>query len=275
MRIAVLYNINATEGGGDTPSRVCERLRALGADTIEVAIDALNLSDEAAAAIDAADVTVAVGGDGTIIHVAKRAAASGKAVLGVNCGRVGFLAGIEADQLELLDRLVEGRYSCEERMLLHVRVSNAEREYTVMNELVVSRGSFSRMTEIDVKCGSDAVTTYRADGLLVATPIGSTAYSLSAGGPVVDPSLSCMLLTPICAYSLSARPYIFGGNTTLEILPRPMRAPLYLTVDGEVRLALEEGDTLVVNREAFCARLIHIRDASFFNVLNTKMNYRR
>ena len=275
LRIAVLYNINATDGGSGTPAAVCARLRELGAEVVEVKIDVLNLSGEAADAIDATDLTVAVGGDGTIIHVAKRAASVGKAVLGVNCGRVGFLAGIEADQLSLLDRLVSGRFTYEDRMLLHIRVNGPDKDYTVMNEAVISRGSFSRMTEIDVCCGSDAVTTYRADGIMVSTPTGSTAYSLSAGGPVVDPSLSCMLLTPICAYSLSARPYIFGGNTTLDILPRTMRAPLYLTVDGEVRISLEESDTLTVSREVFVARLIHLRDASAFSILNSKMNNRR
>lgn len=275
MHIAVLYNVNATEGSGNTPACVCERLRGLGAQVTDVKIDALNLSAEAAAAIDAADFTVAVGGDGTIIHVSKRAAAAGKAVLGVNCGRVGFLAGIEADQLDLLERLVSGQFTYENRMLLHIRVNGADKEYTVMNEAVISRGSFSRMTEIDVRCGGDAVTTYRADGILISTPTGSTAYSLSAGGPVVDPSLSCMLLTPICAYSLSARPYIFGAGTVLDILPQTMRAPLYLTVDGEVRVALDEGDTLTVSRESFDACLIHLRDASAFSILNSKMNNRR
>lgn len=183
MRVAVIANSKA-EGVALARDSVCRALRDLGAELLlppDCAAFPAPGTDEVLAACD---VAVALGGDGTIIHTAKRAAGYGRAVLGVNCGHLGFMAGLELDELSHLPALIEGRYTEERRMVLDVAVHAAEatRRFTALNEVVISRGALSRMIELQVSNHGEPVVTYHADGVIVATPTGSTAYSLSAGG---------------------------------------------------------------------------------------------
>lgn len=224
------------------------------------------------------DVVLALGGDGTILHCAKRAATVGKPVLGINSGRLGFMAGLERNELDQLDRLLTGEYTVEHRMLLDVTVCSAGGEVhgCALNEAVVSRGALSRMMEVQVENHGKPVAAYEADGVIVATPTGSTAYSLSAGGPMVDPSIRCVLLTPICSHSLHARPYILGDDAevTLKTNHRP-DVSVFVTVDGEEAIPVPEDGVVRIKRSQTEVALIRMNERSFCEILNEKLLNRK
>lgn len=274
MRIVVLYNRKAA-GAVQAFSQVC---RILGENGTELLLppDPSNFLDGADALIEQADAVVAVGGDGTIIHVAKYAARYGKPVLGINGGRMGFVAGMEANELADLPLLAAGNFRCEHRMMLSVRKNESDKTYTALNEAVLSRASLSRLIDLEISCDGRAVAEYQADGVILATPTGSTAYSLSAGGPIVTPTLDCLLLTPICPHSLFARSYIFEKNADLCVTVRlPHETAAFLTVDGEEGLRLNDGDRVHISRAPLTADLITLRDMSFYEQLNRKMMGRK
>ncbi len=277
MKIAIIPN-SRTLAGTEEITRVCEALRALSASPLLPADRAFPPSDTDEL-LQACDAVIALGGDGTIIHCAKRAAAFGKPVLGINCGRLGFMAGLELDELDELDRLILGDYDKEYRMMLDVSVSDGEREYrySALNEAVISRGPLSRMIEIGVSNHGVPLSAYKADGVIVATPTGSTAYSLSAGGPVVDPSLDCLLLTPICPHSLHTRPYLFNEDADLTVVPCTYEdgPSVFVTVDGEEAIAVPKGGMVRITRSNTRASLIKLREQSFYQVLDRKLTNRK
>ncbi len=277
MRIALVCNPK-TRGIKQAALAVCGELERLGAEVL-LSRDAGRFPPEDAdQLIAASDVVVALGGDGTIIHTAKRAAACNRAVLGVNCGHLGFMAGLEADELEHLSALIDGKYSVEERMLLRVQVlrdGGEARAYLALNEAVVSRGSFSRMIELEVYSGGEPVVRYCADGVIIAAPTGSTAYSLSAGGPIIDPRVDCLLMTPVCPHSLYARSYIFSAGARLSVRPLLEERETYLTVDGEEGTALHPGEEVHISRADTVVRLIKIKSGDFYDILNQKLMDRR
>lgn len=274
MRIAVLPNARAS-GVREAFPRVCNALRELGAEVLLPDEGDGFPSPNADALIRKSDVAVALGGDGTIIHTAKRAAICGRAVLGINCGRLGFMAGLEADELEKLPALIRGEYTVEKRMLLEITVCSGEGKtvrYCALNEAVVSRGSLSRMIELEVSNRGEQVARYRADGVIVATPTGSTAYSLSAGGPVIDPALRCLLMTPVCPHSLHTRSYLFDEDAELSIRPAGNPdAPVYLTVDGEEAVPLGAQEEVLLSKAEAEACLIMLGRKPFYEVLNRKL----
>lgn len=274
MKIAVLSN-PGMPGTRPLLSEVCRVLRQLGAEVTHPTPDAAFLSAEADDCVRKSDVVVALGGDGTMIHVAKRAAAYGKPVLGINGGHLGFMAGLEADELPLLSALIEEKYTLERRMMLRVTVASAngeERSFDVLNEAVIARGAVSRMAELCVCNHDKPVVTYRADGVIVSTPTGSTAYSLSAGGPVVDPTVNCMLLTPVCPHSLYARSYVFGEDACLTVTGKAAPGEtVCLTLDGEEGPDLRENDRITIRRSALEAQFIHIKSQAFYDVLRQKL----
>lgn len=225
------------------------------------------------------DVVIALGGDGTILHAAKQASMFKKPALGINSGRLGFMAGLEADELNLLSHLKSGEYDTDRRMMLKIDVhSNGKvNSYYCVNDAVISRGSLSRMIDVSVSFGSKTEMQYRCDGLIAATPTGSTAYSLSAGGPVLDPSINSILLTPVCAHSFFSRPLVLAPDTVITVMAE-MRSEsvCYLTTDGEQSVHLEKDDKVVISRsEEHFAELIKIKKESFLDVLNNKMIERK
>ena len=166
-----------------------------------------------------ADLIITIGGDGTIIRYAKRAAMDNKPILGINAGRVGYLANIEQNELSLISKLKTGEYFVENRMMLNVEiVENGQtiNQYTALNDAVITSGFISRIIDTNVFLGNDSIN-YRADGLIVSTPTGSTAYSLAAGGPIIDPLTQNFCITPICLHSLSAKPIILGAENKIKI----------------------------------------------------------
>lgn len=275
MRVAVIANDRANGVKGALPS-ILEALNAIGAQVILPPDGVDFLSDDIDVYIQQGDVVVAVGGDGTIIHTAKRAAAYQKAVLGINGGRLGFMAGLEVNELNLLHCLTDGCYEIETRMMLDVRIlrdGKVVHTATALNEAVVSRGTLSRMLQLKIQNGDDAVMDYHADGVILSTPTGSTAYSLSAGGPVIDPELNCLLMTPVCPHSLHARSYIFNRDAKLTALVEKENA--LLTVDGEEAVALQAGDAVLVENAVTEAKLIKLKSMSFYDVLTEKLLNRR
>lgn len=276
MNVAVIPNYQ-TEDGEKAVQQVCTALAALSI-PYTMAEDKAFPPRDLDACLAACDAVIALGGDGTILHCAKRAAAFGKPVLGINSGRLGFVAGLELNELSELSRLVSGDYEVEQRMLLDITVRSADGEAygCALNEAVVSRGALSRMVEIDVRSGDESVVMYQADGVIVATPTGSTAYSLSAGGPMVDPTLDCLLLTPICPHSLYARPHLFHRDACLTLTPGYRKdVPVFVTVDGEEAIPVPQGGVVEVKRSEKTAALIRLKRQSFYKTLSQKLTNRR
>ena len=229
-------------------------------------------------ALEGSDMAIAIGGDGTIMHVAKAAAEIGCPVLGINGGRVGFLAGIEPEELECLPQLLNGDYMVDERLLLDITVHTAQGEQTflAMNEAVLSRGSLSRLLDVTVTADGGDVMTCRGDGIIVATPTGSTAYSLSAGGPVVDPAVDCILLTPVCPHALDSRSRLLPAYTELTLRATTADGETaYLTVDGEENIPLSPEDYVTISRADTTARLIRLTAATVHDGLRRKLSDRR
>mgnify|MGYP003222155783 FL=1 len=225
------------------------------------------------------DILIAIGGDGTIIHMARHAAKHNKPLLGINFGRVGFVATLEPQDLDSIDKLLTGNYFTQQRMLLKVTVetpTGAERLYAI-NDAVISRGSMSRMMDLSVSVNGKKTCQYRADGVIFSTPTGSTAYSLSAGGPVICPDIECILLTPICPHSLFSRSVIFKAGDKLTVTAATGEGTgteAFLTVDGQYHLPLTDDTRVTIEKYEKSFSLISIEPQNFYTVLNNKLNER-
>lgn len=217
------------------------------------------------------DLFVAIGGDGTIIHTAKLAASLDKPILGVNAGTLGFTAGVERHELSLLSHLADGDYREEKRLMLSVQLETEKSSYHyyALNDAVLS-GEPAKIIDYRMLLGRRSYN-YRADGFIVATPTGSTAYSLSAGGPVIEPSMDCLVYTPICPHSLFNRSVIFKGNSPLLVDIPENIGRLYLSVDGEPPLDVSEGDRLTFSRAKRFARFVRLGKQDFYDTLNRKI----
>ena len=232
-----------------------------------------------------ADLLIVLGGDGTILEAARRSASRQTPILGINLGRVGYMAELEMSELDLLARLFDrttaagaepASYEIERRSMLHVEVLNQAGEPRQkmygLNDAVITNGSVARIVDIELSENGTPVTTYRADGLIIATPTGSTAYSMSAGGPIADPRVRCFCVTPICPHSLAAHPLIFPDNTTLEIRNICQREKmLYLTVDGRTNCELYRGEVVRITRSPLETNLVRLKSCGFYNRLRLKM----
>lgn len=223
-----------------------------------------------------ADILVVLGGDGSILEAARRAAINKTPILGINLGRLGYMAELEMYELKLLSGLFEGKFEIVQRSMLAVTMIDTRGQSKLtsfaLNDAVVSGGSVARMVDIELKAGGELISTYRADGLIVATPTGSTAYSMSAGGAICDPALNCFCVTPICPHSLAARPLIFPDSATLEVRNICNREKnLFLTIDGRTNYELFRGETVCVTKSDKTTRLIKLRERSFYSTLREKM----
>ena len=227
--------------------------------------------------IQKCDAVVTIGGDGTIIHAAKHAANFEKPLLGINMGRLGFVAELEPNELPMLERLFSGDYNVEKRQMLKVTLKSksGSKSFFALNDAVISRGSMTKIIDLDVWLKKSYICHYCADGLIVATPTGSSAYALSAGGPVIEPSMSCILMTPICSHSLFSRPVLF--NPSSEILVNAASredTDLTLTIDGETTIPITADDTVVTTTAEIYAELIVLKDKTFYRVLSDKFTER-
>ena len=223
-----------------------------------------------------AECIVVLGGDGSILDAARRASPHGKPLFGINMGHLGYMTEAEGGDLSMLSRLVEGDFHIDERSMLSVEVYNQtggrKASSFALNDAVISNGSVARIVDLELYEGGGLVSCFRADGLIVATPTGSTAYSMAAGGPIADPRLNCFCVTPICSHSLTARPMLFRDDCTLEVKNVCQREKmLYLTVDGRINFELYRGDSVRITRSPTKTRLIRLHEQSFYAILQEKM----
>jgi NAD+ kinase len=222
------------------------------------------------------DAVLSLGGDGTFLRGARMLAGHQAPVLGVNLGRLGFLTTCQADDLEpALTSLASGDYRAERRMALRAAVlgaDGAERaEWTALNDVVLHKGGFARLLRITVDADDDTVATYAADGIVVSTPTGSTAYSLSAGGPIVVPTVESILLTPISAHTLAIRPLVLPPTERLSVRVDDVEHEVLVTVDGQEGTMFARGETLVVTRAPQAVLVVRLRGTSFFTRLRHKL----
>ena len=223
------------------------------------------------------DAIIVLGGDGTILESARRAAPFGVPVMGLNLGRLGYMAELEMSELDQIARIVLGDYKLEKRSMLNIELLNAngetrKNEYA-LNDAVLSNGTISRVVDLELYEGGSKIANYRADGMIIATPTGSTAYSLAAGGAIVDPRLACFCVTPICPHSLLSRPLIFPDSACLEIKNVCHREKtLFLTVDGRVNYELVLGEAVRITRSPLTTSFIRLKEESFYEKLRQKMN---
>ncbi len=224
------------------------------------------------------DIAIAIGGDGTTLNVAKLAAELNKPVLGINAGRLGFMSGIEKDELYLLENIVNGRYEIDERLMLKAQLFENDRlisTHHCLNDAVISRGNFSRLIDISISCNNRNVRNMRADGIIISTPTGSTAYSMAAGGPVVSPEADCIIATPICPHSLLDRSIIFSTDKELVITAsNDMANCPILTVDGGEGIDISPDAQIRVSRSELKTKLIKLKPENFYEILNKKINER-
>lgn len=221
-----------------------------------------------------ADVIITIGGDGTIIRFAKRAACDGKPVLGINAGRVGYLANIEQNEYNLLSKLKSGEYTIEERMMMKVIIKengDVIGEYEALNDAVISSGYLSRIIDVTASVDGGDVISYHADGLIAATPTGSTAYSMSAGGPVIDPTMKCVCLTPICSHSLAAKPILISGEKQMKLKAfSKKRTDICLSVDGRKVANIKPFTEIYLSQSEKVVKLVRINERSFYKTLSHK-----
>ena len=226
-------------------------------------------------AVSLCDVIIAIGGDGTIIHAAHFAAEYDKPILGINAGRLGFLAGLEKQELHLLKNLFCGNYTTDKRMMLevsHLSEGKAKGVYYCLNDCIVARGASLRLCEIEASYNKGKINTFLGDGLIIATPTGSTAYSLSAGGPVVDTAIESLILTQICTHSLFTRSMIFQSDSVinLKVTNHDISLPVF-TCDGNAGIELEKNDTLEIKKSTRATKLIKIKSDSFADIFSQKL----
>ena len=221
-----------------------------------------------------ADAVVCFGGDGTILHMAKAATRQGVPVLGVNIGTMGFMAELESTELEMLSCLAQDRYSIDERMMLDVTV-HRDRDIIFhdicLNDVVITKGAVARIVHLAVRCDGVQAMECGGDGIIVSTPTGSTAYSLSAGGPIVEPEAHSILVTPICAHDVASRGFVASDKRIITVdLTRNARRNAFLSVDGGKALRMNMGDVATVKKSNLTTKLIRLKDRSFYDVVNMK-----
>ncbi len=283
MRITLMPNLTRSEAF-EVTAEICERLKALGAEfcffpeykkEFEFTGAEFLEPDEA---VSNCDAIIAIGGDGSIIHAAKLAIMKQKPILGINAGRLAFMAGLEDNELNLLSRLIYGDYTLDKRLLLKTSVINSEgriifSDYCI-NDCLVTNEEKQRMTAINVALDGKLFNSYLCDGIIVSTPTGSTAYSLSAGGPIVDPELESILLTPLCPHSLVDRSLIFRPDAVITVTSDE-NLPLCISNDGMQPIIIEPGSRAEISRAEFTANFIRIKSDNFIDILYKKLAQRR
>lgn len=221
-----------------------------------------------------ASMLICFGGDGTLLHMAKTATRQGIPVLGVNIGTMGFMAELESTELDQLTRIATGDYSIDNRMMLDVTV-HRDRDIIFhdlcLNDVAITKGAVARIVHFEVQCDGVQVMECGGDGVIVATPTGSTAYSLSAGGPIVEPDAHSILVTPICAHDVASRCIVVSDKRTVSVaMTRNARRNAYLSVDGGKALRMNMGDVATIRKSNMYTKLVRLKDRSFFDVVNMK-----
>jgi len=222
------------------------------------------------------DAMFSVGGDGSFLGASRLMAKTGKPVLGIHLGGLGFLAAVSMQNYrERLNAFLDGDYTIEERSVLNAEISFSDRTETAFafNDFVIDKGHVLRMVKIRTYVDGGYFNTYRSDGLIIATPTGSTAYSLSAGGPIISPHLNVIVITPICPHSLSARPVILSDKQEIRISCTEMKNDVSLVVDGQNRLPLKNAKSVTIHKADFFLKIVRFKGDTFYEALRSKMNW--
>jgi NAD+ kinase len=221
------------------------------------------------------DVILVFGGDGTFLGVAREACKYGTPILGINLGGLGFLTEVTVDELyPMMERIIDGDYEVEDRQMLITSIRRGKKNigtYEVLNDVVINKGALARIIDLAIYIEDSHVTTYKADGIILATPTGSTAYSLSAGGPIVHPGIPVTIITPICPHTLTNRPLVVSSEMKVEIKVTTQEPDTYLTLDGQIGVRLKTGDLIEVKRTDTSVKLIKSPFRDFFSILKTKL----
>jgi NAD+ kinase len=224
---------------------------------------------------DGAEMVVVIGGDGSVLDCARRVSEGGIPILAINKGRLGYMTSLEVNELDRIENVIKGEYTIDTRSMLLIEVKNKDRTLYVsqgLNDVVVSNGSIARIVDLELYANGMKVGDYRADGLIVSTPTGSTAYSLSAGGPIMAPGVKAFCVTPICPHSFSSRPIVFPDDSVLEIKNVCSREPnLFITVDGRINIRLGRYQTVRVTRSDYVARIVRVKENNFYSDLYKKL----
>ena len=263
-------------GRADAPAyahKVVEALRCAGASVWaeEDAAHYLHVPPLAQAA--QLDALISLGGDGTLLRAMQEAVRLNAPLLGINLGRVGFLTEVEPENMtDAITALMGGSYTLEDRRLLRVELLGTAERFLALNDVVVSRGGYARLITLDALAGDEVVGHYVADGLIVATPTGSTGYSLSAGGPVIHPAVDCMVITPICAHSLQHRPVVVPGDECIRLALRHGEEDgVVVQVDGQTRCCLHPGEILQIQKAEEVVHLVRLSSPRFFPLVREKL----
>lgn len=227
---------------------------------------------------EACQVIVVVGGDGTILRMAEPASRYHRPVLGVNCGTIGFMSEIEPEELELLQQLLDGNYTRDDRILLEVTVQDQSGQEVfrraALNDAVVSRGFINKVLPLTVCVDGQEVFSFGGDGVIIATPTGSTAYSLAAGGPVLAPSSDCLVVTPICPHSLSVKSFVISAGSEVVVTPDCDGRQVFLSPDGE-DYQLKDGDRVILRKSQRTFSLLRIKGQGFYEIIRKKLTNAR
>lgn len=278
MRVGVVGN-QGYEGLPDVLRTLLDQAPALGVDLcLEGELHELVGAGECLDTFDGLDALITLGGDGTLLRGARLLAGRQVPVLGVNFGRLGFLTACGADELpQALERLASGEFRAEPRMRLDGRVSDLAGEerksWAAVNDIVLHKGGFARVVQVRVSINGEIIAAYAADGIVIATPTGSTAYSLSAGGPIVVPTVESIVLTPISAHALAIRPLVLPPTAQIAVQAEDGPEELLVTVDGQVGTTFSAGETLVVRRDAHSVLLVRFPGMTFFTRMRRKLGW--
>ena len=230
---------------------------------------------ETSEAVRLADAAVVLGGDGTMLRIARAAAQNELPLLGINVGHVGFMTELEPAELGEMRGLLDGKYSIDSRMMLHVAVERHGRvvyENDALNDIVIAKGTAFRVVRVGISADGEEVTRFNGDGVIAATPTGSTAYGLSAGGPVIEPSAENLAVIPICAHALAAKSFVFAPERTLAITARcEGGSEVFISADGGQGFAVRPDDRVLITRSALRTRLIRLKGNSFYRILQQKL----
>jgi len=225
------------------------------------------------------DIIIVLGGDGTMLNVARLVGEKGIPILGINLGGLGFITEVNREEIfEAVERVLSGNCSVEEedRIMLSAFVyRHGEKiaDFIVLNDVVVNKGALARIIDLETYVNKSYVATFKADGLIISTPTGSTAYSLSAGGPILYPTLNSIVVTPICPHTLTNRPIVLPDDFTIEIVVRSESEDIFLTLDGQVGFSLKKNDMIVVRKCDFTTKLLMPCERDYFQVLRTKLKW--
>lgn len=224
-----------------------------------------------------AELVIVLGGDGTLIYTARLLGGRGVPILGVNLGSLGFMTEIPVDELfSTLDEVLAGRFKVDSRMKLTCRLVREGKivvEDEVLNDVVINKGALARIADHETSIEGVPITTYKADGMILATPTGSTAYSLSAGGPIVHPSVDCTIMSPICSHALTQRSIVVPADRTIRVTLRKETADTYLTLDGQTGHSLQGGDCIEVVRSPNRVNLVRNPHMAYFTILRQKLHW--